>query len=299
MVPLSIPQGGRAYRLALSPDGKQLVTAVGNAVRRWDAATGKPIGDPIAYKQPAYGVAFSPDSRLFATGAGDGRARLYDATTGALRREFDDQRGDVARLTFSPDGAVLAAHSGGAFVLWDVNTGKRVADCKAPPSGRGVVFGITDVSFSPDGTWIAASDQHEAVHVWDAKTGELRHTLPGHKREVFSVAFSPAGKLLASGSLDGTARLWDADKFEEVATLPGTSRVGSVQFSPDGQVLVAVSGDAVRLWDVATRKVLVTLPGEEDILGVAFSRDGSVLATGGSGQSVHIWNVRALLGPAK
>jgi WD40 repeat protein len=54
-------------------------------------------------------VAVSPDGALVATGSFDGRARIYDARTGALVRAIgiDSSRG-VRALAFSPDGKRLA-----------------------------------------------------------------------------------------------------------------------------------------------------------------------------------------------
>ena len=54
--------------------------------RLWDAATGEPIGQPMAHQGGVSAVAFSPDGKTVLTGSGDGTARLWDAATGAARR---------------------------------------------------------------------------------------------------------------------------------------------------------------------------------------------------------------------
>ena len=67
-----------------------------------------------------------------------------------------------------------------------------------------------------------------------------------------------------------------------------TDSVGSVAFSPNGQILASGSSDrTIRLWDVTTRKTIRTLKGHTDsVRSVAFSPDGSTIA---SGSGIWIW----------
>ena len=65
-----------------------------------------------------------------------------------------------------------------------------------------------------------------------------------------------------------------------------------ISFSPDGQMLAAVSYESIRLWDVATGKHLKTLQRHIDhIKGVSFSPDGQKLASVSSKKSIHLWEV--------
>lgn len=68
---------------AFRPDGRTILTA-GNdrAARRWDVATGQPVGPALPHPAEVRCVAFSPDARHIATGCRDGAVRLWDAATG-------------------------------------------------------------------------------------------------------------------------------------------------------------------------------------------------------------------------
>ncbi|NJP08683.1 MAG: WD40 repeat domain-containing protein [Leptolyngbyaceae cyanobacterium RU_5_1] len=104
-------------------------------------------------------------------------------------------------------------------------------------------------------------------------------------------------------------KLWDLRRSECFSVLTGhTSRVSSVQFSPDGQRLVSSSADyTIKVWDVQTGECLRTLVGHTEPVESALfcpvpdfaNRDGiqrfqsgiQLLVSGSSDRTVKLWNV--------
>ena len=72
-----------ATSLAFSPDGTRIAVGMGGrqpTVQIWDVATRKPIATFTGHKRNIQSLAFSPNSRLLASGGSDGVIYLWDIT---------------------------------------------------------------------------------------------------------------------------------------------------------------------------------------------------------------------------
>jgi hypothetical protein len=248
------------------------------------------------------GVAFSPDGRLLASAADDGRVRLWEVETGTLVRTLTGHIGGYG-VAFSPNGKLLASAGMDTKVrLWEVETGKLVHTLTGY-GGR-----MTGVAFSPNGKLLAFTGNDKLVRLWKVATGKPVHKLTDRYLIVAGgVAFSPDGHLLAAARNDKAVRLWDVATGAPVRTViddPGT--LSCVAFSPDGHLLAGAGNDkAVRFWEVATGTLVRTLAGHTGtVWGVAFSPDGTLLASAGDDEAVRLWEVatgtlvRTLIGHA-
>jgi eukaryotic-like serine/threonine-protein kinase len=178
------------------------------------------------------------------------------------------------------------------------------------------------LAFSPDGTWVVSGsgppiitrvgtghpESDEAVvDLWDAGSGQRRHTLRGFKGRVFTVAVSPDGNRVAVGSgftqpkVEARASMWDAKTGQASWTRsePGLEAM-SVTFSPDGKSLAVGYGfycggavGNVKVWDAATGQERVGFHGPRGgVTKVAYHPDGNRLAVAGSGV-VEVWDLGA------
>jgi WD40 repeat protein len=278
-----IRTGGAVTAASFSPDGKRLVTASGEAARLWDAATGQPLGSPLACGKPVVTASFSPDGKRLVTAAGDA-AQLWDAATGQPLGQPLDGGKPIAAVAFSLDGVRLVTAAGEAAQLWDAAAGQPLG----PPLACGKP--VAAVSFSPDGRRLATASGR-FVRLWDAATGAPLGQPLDHKKTVRSVSFSPDGRRLATAA-GKLVQLWDAATGQALGEpLRHRHGVRSAAFSPDGRrVVTAAEDETARVWDAATGQALgEPLRHGGDLTSAAFSPEGTRVVTASKDGTVRVW----------
>jgi WD40 repeat protein/tRNA A-37 threonylcarbamoyl transferase component Bud32/peroxiredoxin len=197
-------------RIALSPDGKVLLTGSNTAreradrsARLWDTATGDQIGPPLAHNGLVFGLAFSPDGSKALTGSLDRTTRLWDSATGRPLGPPIAHPNEIWAVAFSPDGrTILTGGADRTACLWDARTWELLLSSMQHSGG------IRDVAFSPDGRLLLTCGADCTARIWDATTGRQIGPPLRHAKDVFAVSCSPSGKMAVTASDDGTAVLW-------------------------------------------------------------------------------------------
>jgi WD40 repeat protein len=177
--------------MALSPDGRLLVTGSETTVEVWDAESGVPLWsfkgfvpsekEPGRHSEPEYltTAAFLPDSRRFVTAGGPDRSvRLWDI---GIRKEICVLRCQIdppSMVAVSADGTMLVAagledvHSWTARIeVWDLPGPRRRGSFEIRHTN-----GI-EAKFSSEGRWLVTWTDAAlgGLQVWDLSTLPARN----------------------------------------------------------------------------------------------------------------------------
>jgi WD40 repeat protein/tetratricopeptide (TPR) repeat protein/predicted Ser/Thr protein kinase len=294
-----VEHGAIIEGVSLSPDGRTFATSGRDgAARRWDAATGQPIGGPLRHSAPGtsvVAVAFDPTGRRIATGSDDRTTRIWDAKTGEPVGDPVRHPDTVNALAFTPDGAALLVGTGvraypvlSSARLVEVASGRFLTP---PMPHRG---SIRAVAVTPDGRTLITGAMFKTLRFWDAATGDPLGeplTMPG---DVKALAISPDGRKLAVGCNTGGAVIFSLpDRRRLGPALPHPTEVLAVAFHPDGAVLATGCMDSnARLWDLAPRRLLgAPLVHHNYVWSLMFSQDGLHLLTGSEDKFARLWDL--------
>jgi RNA polymerase sigma factor (sigma-70 family) len=296
-------EGHRMRRLALSPDGKRLLTAghEGSA-RYWDIASGEEIYRLPSKGGQVYDVAISPDGTKLLSCGGDRLIHVWDASTGKQTMELKGHTDEIIGVAVSPDGRVVASAGYDCHLrLWNLDTGKLTASPGSFAWGQG-----KDAAFSPDGTMIATWGTDAMVRLWDVKSQKEVRALQGHKDWVVAGAFSCDGSRLLTGTwpsrgggdaVPGPSELilWDVSTGKPLRTIDVTPRnVHGLAISADGRrALSCGNAGLVELWDLETGKQVIAFKGHVGrVFDVAFLPDGrTALSAGEADCTIRLWRL--------
>jgi len=288
-----------------SPDGQWILTGGSRVLGThiWDATLSTPMLFGHSFGQE-WG-AWSPDGRHIATSGTDGSARLWDATTGDLLKEFDQ---GAFWGAWSPDGTRIVVAEGPGFSalnIWDVTSGEMLSRLTVIDDDYGSHQFLT-MDWSPDGKFITAADFRpgtpSALYIWDVETFELVSTLraddvcmlgwPRWSPDSMQVA---TGCIFVEADVKTPARVWDIESGEEVMVLESENGWSyRTVWSPDGsRLLVTYENGEEVIWDMETGQSILTFAKHQGGGGVSseWSPDGTLIASGDyASQIVKVWN---------
>lgn len=189
--------------LAVTPNGKVLVSGALDGIRMWDLLQQRPLATLTRFDNLIYTVAISPDGQTLASGDNIGVVKLWDLSTGKLIRTVPGAHANtVTKLVFTPDGNTLISASRDRTIkLWNASSGELVRTLTGHNNW------VNTIAINPNGQTLASGGR-DGIKLWNLTTGELLNTLYGHSDWVSAITFSPDGTKLATGGFDRRVNLW-------------------------------------------------------------------------------------------
>ncbi|KAG2115046.1 WD40-repeat-containing domain protein [Suillus clintonianus] len=153
--------------LAYSPSGDRIASGGYNTICIWNTKTGKLVVGPLeSMRADVTSLVWSSDStKLYS--ASDEFARVFDSKSGKLLHAFKHNH-LLDSLALSPKHDVLACVTDGIVKLWDTESYQPLGQPFGWPFGLSLAWPI-DVSFSPDGRYIAYGGADNRLTLWSVK----------------------------------------------------------------------------------------------------------------------------------
>lgn len=297
--------------MAISPDGQILavVTRPSNTIQFWNMAE-----HTLLHTVPgaSYGrgrIQFTANGDEVVVSTGDS-AQIIHASTGAGIARLDlPVGGQLANLTFSPDGGQIAAAvlqgQNGSIQILDSSSG-QITQTLLPPTKMQLTLG----SFSPDGLLFGAvgsdpfADKSEQLIIWDlsaSAAGQILQAPAGLFGRAW--AFAPDSSLMAAGLMDGTIAVWPRNAVEPAQMLEHKplSLATAVTFTPDGsQLIVGRVNGRIEAWRLADGTLMNEMEPQSDaIMQFLPRRDGAgFVAAAEDGQIITLDENGAPVGSA-
>ena len=198
--------GGSIEVLAVSPDGRLVVSGAGSELRLWDLSSGTHLRVLEGHSGNVTGVAVTSDGRFAVSGSADGTIRIWKLPSGSCVRAWEAHASGVVALALAAhNNLAVTAGRDSTLRVWDLATGKNLRTISLT---RHCVVTLTATS---DGRCAITGDEDGNVRLWDLFTGMCLRTLEGHTAGVEAVAVTPDGRCVVSGSKDGSLRVWEVD----------------------------------------------------------------------------------------
>lgn len=278
-----------------------------NFVERWTPAEAESAWrvQRLDHLPQYIGAAFAASADLLALGEVSGLVRLWRMSEGRVVRTIgerltpSDEIREAALLAISSDGARVAIgfritppntlrSNGSALSIWDVNSGRRLAEFSESGS---LVVGL---AFSPDGATLAVGlrevDQERgAIKLWRAAEPGRLQALERLEGQVVGPAFTPDGRTLIAAH-GRSVTFWDAANGRRLDSWTAlgqrSSKPVSLVLSPDGATLVVVAENRrseLAVLDIARREARRYIESGYDFFDLAISPVGGLpLAAAGT-----------------
>jgi WD40 repeat protein len=208
--------------------------------RLWDAETLQPKAELTGHPEPLSVVEFIGNGEQILTASPDGEVRIWRSDSGKLLRVIRAAKTDsLDKVKLSSDGRhMIVVAQGGGAQLWDIQTGKKVADLdsreRSLDADSAKALPVREASISPNGKRIAAHlGDSSTIRIWDIESGDVIADIDD-KNPIQTLQLNSDGtKILVSEGT--TARIFSVDDRVAIGTIDANY---SMKFSKAGNAVV-------------------------------------------------------------
>lgn len=284
------------FNLALSPDGKVMVSVSQDSSARIARAESGRQTHTLEHPDWVEDVAFSPDNLWFVTVSDDKIVRVFETATGVEKMRM--YHGSfVQRVKISPDGNwILTTGYDQTARIWNAHTGALALEASLDGIGSALLF-------SADGKQIIIGDRNGNITIWDIANLYARVGYIEFDEFINRVRFDPAGNYVLMNPDDKFIWQFSYNQITSVTQGETGKQVFStddltslLEISPNAKWIAVSENSEVNrsqgiLFNLETEETF-TLPHASDLTSLSFNPTNQFLATTHEDSNeVYIWDV--------
>lgn len=258
------------------------------------------LGGTPFLQQVGYGkntLLFDKTGKHLLTGGADNQVRIFDFNDGSpTEHAVFKAKSTISSLALHPDGSQIAVGTNSGWVHRIDFDGKEIDAAEAHSDKS------CQISFSPDGSWLASAGWDGMSAVFHLANGGLGGELILHKhpRSVSGALFSPDNNRVLTTCTDHKLRWWPLTEAgvrgEPVVLEPGNNRILGSTLSPGGKWLMAIGySRKPQVWSVdamqPTDKPFILWGNTGQTLGADFSFTDRWVASCSMDKTIHVWDL--------
>jgi len=275
--------------LAFSDDGSQIVSSGYHEALVWNVPDGTLAQRFENQVQRIYSIVNLTSGNKIAIAGGtpgtSGEIRVIDRTTGGVEQVISRSNDVVLDVALRPGVNEMAVGmTDNTIRLFDLNNWNE----------RRVLMGhadwVTQVCFSDDGTKLGSASRDKSAKVFDAVSGDLLISYPGHTSAVRGVAHVPGSTQWMSVGADNKWHRWELEGAKKIAVL-GFGGEPNKFLKVDQSVLVPCNDQCWYRIELANNTISRKQAGQSGaIASVAYHPATSRVATGSMDGTIYVWN---------
>jgi WD40 repeat protein len=281
---------------SFTSDGEYLAAAeVSGRVLVYETKQGRLVTQIAAHGFGTTAVAWRPYTMQLATAGQDGKARIWDGESGALKHELDGGSAWVEGLAWSPTGNYLATAAGRKLRLWR-------------PDGEMVSAAADYKSTIADLEWMPATARYPAevlaycgyggLVFWRPELGQAYKTFE-YKGSMLKIRWSPDACYIGTGNQDASMQFFVLPEgiegpSRDLVMWGYRTKILDMAWDPTSRYLATGGSSTIVVWDCSGKGPAGTRPGLLDyhvrlISELSWQAAGPLLASGCEEGLVALW----------
>ena len=233
-------------------------------------------------------IAANPaDPNTYIIGARDGRIVSFNTNLGLEKNCIYNFSNNISVIKFSPDNNMFAISDyDNLAVIFDAKTHTSISKFRP-------LKVILSVDFDPTSNLFISGGVGEKgyINLWEINSGKKINSID-MPTSSFSVNFHPNGRLFASGDEDTFIRIYNLDSKSPVRTFEHGSRVQSVRYNHQGNIIASAGFYDIKTWNIRTGKLISSIPKAHKrvIETLYFTNNDQVLISSSHDNHLKFWN---------